>query len=396
MRTAIAALPALLFALCAGSLPAAAGDEHQHHHHAGHDHASHDHAGHQAPAWDARWEAAALDIPDLPVVSQDGRRLRFASDLVKGKTVAVNFIYTSCTTVCSPLTANFRQVQARLGDRVGKDVHMISVSVDPVVDTPARLKAFAGAFDAGPGWTFVTGAKADIERLMQAFGLPLGRKENHTPMIVVGNEPAGKWTRTWGLAPAEAIAGTIAETLAQSGEDHSRHHHGVAPQHRDQGAAAYFPDLPLQTHDGRTVRFYSDLLKGRTALINFMFTRCTEICPPMTANLAKVQAQLGDRLGRDIIMLSLTVDPAADSPAVLREYAGRFQAAPGWYFLTGRKADLDQVLAKLGALVADKNSHSTVLIAGNEASGEWMKLYAMADAGAIAEEVRRLAPGRAM
>src|SRR5688572_11602144 len=149
--------------------------------------------------------AAPPQIPDVPVYDQQGRRLNFYTDLVKGKTVAINFIFTTCTTVCPPLTATFRKVQQELGERAGREVELISVSVDPTTDTPERLKAFSEKFKAGPGWTFVTGGKPEVGALLKALGAATADKNDHTPMILVGNEAAGRWTRAYGLSPASAI-----------------------------------------------------------------------------------------------------------------------------------------------------------------------------------------------
>src|SRR6187397_1720905 len=91
---------------------------------------------------------ASLRIPDATVYDQNGNRLKFYTDLVKGKTVAINFIFTTCTAICPALTATFRRVQTELGDRAGQDVHLISVSVDPTVDVPARLKEYAAKYKA--------------------------------------------------------------------------------------------------------------------------------------------------------------------------------------------------------------------------------------------------------
>ena len=126
-------------------------------------------------------------------------------------------------------------------------------------------------------------------------------------------------------------------------------------------------------------------------LINFLFTTCADICPPMTANLARVQRILGDRLGRDIVMVSISLDPETDTPAVLKDYAGKFGAKPGWYFLTGSKANVDGVLAKLGGYVDDKNKHSAVLLIGNVPRGGWEKMFAMGKPEAIASVAVNLA-----
>jgi protein SCO1/2 len=143
----------------------------------------------------------AAAVPDLPVLNQDGKRLQFYSDLMRGRTVAINFIYTSCTTFCPMLTANFRMVQQELGARIGKDIELISISIDPVTDTPAKLKAFGAQFEPGPGWTFVTGALPDIGKLLDKLGQPLANPADHTPLVLVRNDKIGGWTHVDGNDP---------------------------------------------------------------------------------------------------------------------------------------------------------------------------------------------------
>ncbi|MGA9996763.1 MAG: SCO family protein [Pyrinomonadaceae bacterium] len=164
------------------------------------------------PAAEQAEGIARLQIPDTPVYDQNGNRLNFYTDLVKGKTVAINFIFTTCTTICPPLTATFRRVQLDLEEHAGRDVQLISISVDPTVDVPERLQAFAAKFKAGPGWTFVTGDKYEIDQLLKALGAAVADKNDHTPMILIGNERAGYWTRTYGLAPPSTLARILAET----------------------------------------------------------------------------------------------------------------------------------------------------------------------------------------
>lgn len=156
--------------------------------------------------------ASAPRIPDVPVLDQDGRKLNFYTDLVKGKTVAINFVFTTCTTICPPLTATFRRVQQDLGERVGRDVGLISVSVDPVTDTPERLAAFSSKFKVAPGWSFVTGSKPEIDSLLRALGVAVGDKNDHTPMMLIINDGTKKWTRTYGLARPAQITSLITET----------------------------------------------------------------------------------------------------------------------------------------------------------------------------------------
>src|SRR5215217_6186013 len=152
-------------------------------------------------------------IPDVEVLDQDGNALHFYSDLIKDKTVAINFIFTNCTTICPPLAATFARVQKEMGDKVGKDVHFISISVDPLTDTPERLKAWGAKFKAGPGWTFVTGNKLEMDKLLYALGASVSRREDHTPSVIIGNELKGVWTRTYGLARTSQMVGLIENVI---------------------------------------------------------------------------------------------------------------------------------------------------------------------------------------
>jgi protein SCO1 len=161
----------------------------------------------------------ALTIPDTPVLTQDGERVRFHTDLVADKVVAINFIFTTCTTVCPPLGVTFGKLQKLLGDRLGRDVRLISVSVDPATDTPERLKAWGRAFGAGPGWTLVTGRKADIDELLKALNAYSSRPEDHSPMVLIGNGARRRWTRAYGLSPASTLVKAIEEAMAGPGAE---------------------------------------------------------------------------------------------------------------------------------------------------------------------------------
>ncbi len=142
--------------------------------------------------------------------------------------------------------------------------------------------------------------------------------------------------------------------------------------------ANYFPNVPLVTQDGKAVRFYDDVIKGKVVAISFIFTHCKDACPTETANLRRVQKSLGERVGRDIFFYSISIDPEHDTPATLKEYAGKFSAGPGWTFLTGKKADILLLRKKLGlyreAGRGEKLAgHSVSIIVGNEATGQWIK-----------------------
>ena len=143
-----------------------------------------------------------MSIPDVELLDQDGQKVHFYSDLVKGRVVAINFIFTTCTTICPPMGATFARVQKELANR---DARFISVSVDPVTDTPERLKAWGAKFKAGPGWTLVTGDKQKIDELLRALSTATARPEDHSPTIIIGNDALGQWTRTYGLAKPSQI-----------------------------------------------------------------------------------------------------------------------------------------------------------------------------------------------
>lgn len=169
------------------------------------------------PANEATDETASFSsqkIPNSPVYDQNGKQLNFYTDLIKGKNVAINFIFTTCTASCPPLTATFRKVQEDAAQR-GLDVKLISISVDPTVDTPERLLAFAQKYNAAPGWTFVTGDKGEIDSLLKGLGVAITSKNDHTPMIMIGNDVADYWTRAYGLSSPTKLVELISDAAGR-------------------------------------------------------------------------------------------------------------------------------------------------------------------------------------
>ena len=154
--------------------------------------------------------------------------------------------------------------------------------------------------------------------------------------------------------------------------------------------AEHFPNVTLRTQDNQQVRFYDDVVKGKVVLINFMFTTCTDLCPRATANLANLQQALGEHAGRDVFMISISVDPEHDTPAVLKEYAQRFHARPGWTFLTGNTADIELIQRRLGAYPTDGTPHTGMAIYGNETSGSWSATPIIQNGAGMARIVLRL------
>lgn len=149
-------------------------------------------------------------------------------------------------------------------------------------------------------------------------------------------------------------------------------------QNPEPAGRKYFGDVKLIDQDGRERRFYSDLLAGKTVVINPMFTTCTGACPVMSGAVEKIQTHLGNRVGRDVLLISISVDPVHDTPARLKEYAARFHARPGWVFLTGSKENVEAVLRKLGQWVDEPAAHQTLLLIGNDRTGLWKKALALA------------------
>jgi len=162
---------------------------------------------------------------------------------------------------------------------------------------------------------------------------------------------------------------------------------------RETARQRYFPDVALRTQDNKEVRLYTDLIKDKVMLINFMYTSCDRICPLVTENLVKVQRLLGDRVGRDVFFYSFTLDPKHDTPAVLKEYAKMHHVGPGWSFLTGTPEELEMLRRKLGFTDPDpeqdkdRESHIGNVRYGNEARLLWGACPGMSHAEFIVQSL---------
>lgn len=185
--------------------------------------------------------------------------------------------------------------------------------------------------------------------------------------------------KSWLLASALALAASGA--LAQ--QDHSGHaNHSTygkpgaaaasapvadAPISRPKrDPQAYFSDRELYTQDGKRVRFYSDVLKGRTVVMNTIYTNCNDACPLITAQMNQIRAKIGDSFGKEIVFVTISTDPARDSPQAMKKYAAKHSAdVPGWLFLTGSRADIEYILKRLGQWSDNVESHATHLVAWN-------------------------------
>lgn len=159
----------------------------------------------------------------------------------------------------------------------------------------------------------------------------------------------------------------------------------------DEAARAYFTDLKLRTHEGKVVRFYTDILKDRVVLIHFFYTNCKTVATLQTKVLSDLQPLLGDRLGKDIFLVSISVDPARDTLEHTRAYARAFAPRPGWTFLTGSKVNLDWVNYKLGNYKENPEEHETFFLLGNLRTGHWIKNKPETSARTLAEHLIQLA-----
>lgn len=152
---------------------------------------------------------------DLELVDSNGKPMKFRSEAMADRIVAIDFIYTSCTTVCPVLSALFAQVQDELGPRLGKEAWLVSMSIDPSRDTPKRMAAEAEKFGAGPGWLWLTGPKNDVDRVLAGLDAYTPAFEDHASMILIGDAKRGVWRRLFGFVAPEDIVAVIDELAAE-------------------------------------------------------------------------------------------------------------------------------------------------------------------------------------
>lgn len=158
--------------------------------------------------------SADVTLKDATLVDQDGNAARFRTDVIADQIVVVDFVYTTCTTVCPVLSSVFARVQQRLGDRLGNGVRLVSVSLDPVRDVPSRVKAYAARHGAGPHWKWLTGRQEDVEEVLKGLGAYTPNFSAHTPMVLVGDGRTGSWTRFNGFPAEDRIVAKVDELLA--------------------------------------------------------------------------------------------------------------------------------------------------------------------------------------
>jgi protein SCO1/2 len=181
-----------------------------------------------------------------------------------------------------------------------------------------------------------------------------------------------KGPRSGAAAPVRAVSGTG----------------NVSPE---DAARNYFTDLEVVTQDGRRVRFFSDVLKGHVVVISFVHTQCKNACPMVTRKLTLVRDLLEGQLGQPLQFVSISLNPAQDTPEALKAFAKRHEANhDGWVFLTGPVEHVTQIIRKLGQYSDDLEDHSTMILAGNVDRAHWTKIAPNAMPDGIAAKVREL------
>lgn len=341
---------------------------------------------------DAQPERLTLSLASL--LDQDGRARVFKTDLIGDKVVAINFVFTSCSTICTPMTGVFSQLRNRLGPLYGKEVSLLSITLDAATDTPERLRTFAEPFKRDAHWTFVTGKKEVVEPLLQSLGGAVKVREQHPAMTLLVDGRSGEYVRLFGLKTPDELAQATRELLARRSS--SRAPEGQRMTLGGKGAAAdaaaeqYFTNLEVVDQYGKKHRFYRDLIKGHKVMIHFGFSTCKGSCSPVTANLARTQALIQAPLEKEVRILTLSVDPVNDTPSSWRKFASRFELKPGWYFLSGSPENLKVLLEKLGGYTENPDAHNTVLYLGDARTGTWIKTQAMVDPERLADAIDHL------
>jgi len=154
---------------------------------------------------------------DVLLVNQNGEKMRFYSDLLQNKVVVINSFFATCTGSCLPLNRNLEKLQKALGEHMGKEVYFLSISVDPTVDTPTSLKAYAKKLNAGPGWYFLSGDKENVDFALKKIGQFVDDKNDHLNIFIIGNERTGLWKKAFGLAQNEELLKVVESVLNDKG-----------------------------------------------------------------------------------------------------------------------------------------------------------------------------------
>jgi len=330
-----------------------------------------------------RQSSANVDLLNTILVDQNGKSVQFKTDVIGDHIVVMNFIYTTCTTQCPLNSQILAQVEKELPSRESDGVRLVSLSIEPGTDTPERLKKYSEKIGSGPGWTWLTGHRPEVNELLNALGVYTPDFKTHPSVVLVGDGKSGNWTRFYGTPSSDQILSKVQELI-------SLRHKGalstVIPQiqrvaytnvkndDKDAKARAYFTDLPVITHDGRQLRFYSDLLQNKVVLINLFYGKCENSCPMIHTKLSKLQTDLKDYMGKSVFFISITIDPEPDTPEALAKYVQNFQPGKGWSFVTGNPENIKTITKRLGQAYENKEGHPPFLMIGDVKRARWRKV----------------------
>jgi protein SCO1/2 len=212
-----------------------------------------------------------------------------------------------------------------------------------------------------------------------------------------------KTARVESLVIAAMFAGGVAlggvqVVVADDTHHHNAHHHAAPTDAKPKAARVTLHDIQLVDAEGQAVRFKSEAVGNRIVVVGFIYTSCTTICPVTSMVLGKVQERLieklGAQFGREVKLITLTVDPATDTPERLKGYAANFGSPTGWLWLTGDKPQVDRVLTGLGAYAADFTRHAGAILVGDGRSGDWMRFYGLPNPPDIVDRVEQLLAAR--
>jgi protein SCO1/2 len=303
----------------------------------------------------------------LVVTDPSGQRWDLASDLFPQTVVAIELLELRGTALPQSWFGNLSQ---RLGPNSA--VRLVSL-VRGTLNQPA-LRALATQYDQlipeGVDW-LVYSITPESESALAQAGLLDPEGSRSTGSLITFNHKLGRATQ---ISAGSSLDDVLADLRFVSAAD----------------LREWFTDLPVVDQDGQTRRFYTDVLEGKIVVIDFIFTRCGSICPVLTATMARTQKLLADRNNRDVQLVSISVDPTHDTPEVLKQFGAKFEAKPGWVFLTGNKQQLDWVSYRLGGYTDDKETHLSVFLVGDPLNGRWSKLMGTASADDIERAVREL------
>ena len=202
----------------------------------------------------------------------------------------------------------------------------------------------------------------------------------------------------WCLLASILLAAPAVFAQSQDPDPHAHHRQMMQEQAQQKSAgktaAIRIPDVSLITQHGDTVNLRSDVVAAKIVVIDFVYTTCTTICPVLSAILGQVQGQLADRLGKEVVIVSVTVDPLRDTPARLKAYSEKHRARDGWLWLTGSKQNVDGVLKELGVYTPSFEDHPSTILVGDGSTGEWSRFIGFPGAGQLMDKINEFSAAR--